>query len=156
MPYLIDGHNLISYLPDISLDDPDDEGKLVTKLKGFAARVRKKIVVVFDNGLPGGESKMSNHSVKVIFASSKRTNADNVIKERIRNQKNPVTWTVISSDNEVLDVARHYRMKAMTSSEFAVVLRRPIRLKSDPSEASNPYLSPDEVDEWMKLFGGET
>jgi predicted RNA-binding protein with PIN domain len=155
MPYLIDGHNLISYLPDISLDDPDDEGKLVTKLKGFAARVRKKIIVVFDNGLPGGESKMSNHSVKVIFASSKRTNADNVIKERIRAQKNPVTWTVVSSDHEVLNVAKQHRMKAMPCPEFATLLRRPVRPKTDPSEATNPYLSPEEVDEWMQLFGGE-
>ena len=35
MPYLIDGHNLIACLPDISLDDPNDEAQLVNKLKGF-------------------------------------------------------------------------------------------------------------------------
>ena len=33
--YLIDGHNLIGQLPDLSLTDPDDEAKLVQKLTGF-------------------------------------------------------------------------------------------------------------------------
>jgi S-adenosylhomocysteine hydrolase len=34
MPYMIDGHNLIGKLPDISLDDPNDEALLVQKLAG--------------------------------------------------------------------------------------------------------------------------
>ena len=37
MNYLIDGHNLIGQLPDISLDDPNDEALLVQKLSGFCA-----------------------------------------------------------------------------------------------------------------------
>lgn len=152
MPYLIDGHNLISYLPDITLDDPDDEAKLVNKLKGFAARVRKKITVIFDNGLPGGESALSNHSVKVIFAASRRTNADRIIRERIRNQRNPAVWTVVSSDQEVMDYAKQHRMNTLTCVEFAQILRRPPRPKHDPSEAANLYISPEEVEEWLQIF----
>ncbi len=33
MHYLIDGHNLIAQISDISLDDPDDEAKLVLRLE---------------------------------------------------------------------------------------------------------------------------
>ena len=54
MPILIDGHNLIGRLPDLRLDDPDDEAKLVLRLRAYAARTRKRITVVFDQGLPGG------------------------------------------------------------------------------------------------------
>ena len=59
MAYLIDGHNLIGQLPDLSLNDPNDEAKLVQKLIGFAARQQKRVVVVFDSGLPGGKSRLS-------------------------------------------------------------------------------------------------
>ena len=58
MPYLIDGHNLIACLPDIDLDDPNDEARLVNRLKGFAAKARSKCIVVFDHGLPGGPLKL--------------------------------------------------------------------------------------------------
>ena len=37
MPHLIDGHNLIASLPDIGMDDPNKEAKLVNKLKSWAA-----------------------------------------------------------------------------------------------------------------------
>ena len=38
MPFLIDGHNLIGRMPGISLDDPDDEARLVAQLRAFCAR----------------------------------------------------------------------------------------------------------------------
>jgi len=33
MPYLIDGHNLIAQMPGFSLSDPDDEARLVLRLR---------------------------------------------------------------------------------------------------------------------------
>ena len=50
MPILIDGHNLIGRLPAISLQDPDDEDKLVRLLKSYQARTGKSLTVVFDAG----------------------------------------------------------------------------------------------------------
>ncbi len=47
MPLLIDGHNLIGRLPDLRLDDPDDEAKLVARLRTYCARTRKRITAVF-------------------------------------------------------------------------------------------------------------
>jgi hypothetical protein len=154
MPYLIDGHNLIGKLPDISLDDPNDEAKLVQKLAGFAARTRKRCIVVFDNGLPGGYSTLSTHSVKVIFAASQRTNADRIMLERIRNTRDCANWTVISSDNEVLRAASQAGMQTMRSAAFATRLQKRERVRRDPrDESANVYVSPQEVDEWLKIFG---
>ena len=106
MPYLIDGHNLIASLPDIDLADPDDEAKLVQKLRGFVARQRNKCTVIFDGGLPGGFSAMSNASVKVIFAASQHSNADSLLKRRISKIPDTRNWTLVSSDNELRDFAR--------------------------------------------------
>ena len=42
MPVLIDGHNLIAKLPGIHLDDPDDEERLVERLRRYQARTGKR------------------------------------------------------------------------------------------------------------------
>ena len=153
MPYLIDGHNLIGQLPDISLDDPNDEALLVQKLAGFFARARQKCVVIFDAGLPGGASRLSTHGVKVVFASH-LSSADQVILERIRKTRDPARWTVVSSDHHVLNVARQRKMNTLRAPEFAALLRRPMPSpKPGLDEAVDTHLSDEEIDDWMRLFG---
>lgn len=151
MPYLIDGHNLIAHLPDLRLDDPDDEAKLVMKLRGFAAARGKRCIVVFDHGLPGGSSRLSTPSVEVIFASAAATNADRIIQERIRGVTDAPNWVVVSSDNEVLADARRHGMRPMRCDKFAVYLSGQARPGQDTH--SNPYVPPNEIDAWMKEFG---
>ena len=155
MPYLIDGHNLIACLPDISLEDPNDEAKLVNKLMGFVARERKLCTVVFDGGLPGGTSTMSTRGVKVIFASAQHINADNVIKRRIGAISDPGNWTLVSSDREVLNFARSHRMKRMTSLQFSQELRRVVAAEETRGEEVNPAVNQDEIDELLDAFGGQ-
>ena len=121
MPYLIDGHNLIGQLPDISLDDPNDEALLVQKLTAFVARTGKRCVVVFDYGLPGGRSRMSTRAVQVVFASQRST-ADRVMIERLGKLKDPRNWVVVSSDNDVLEAARLRKMQTLTSPDFAALM----------------------------------
>ncbi|MBL8161914.1 MAG: NYN domain-containing protein [Anaerolineae bacterium] len=154
MAYMIDGHNLIGQLPDISLDDPNDEAKLIQKLAGFAARTGKRCLVVFDHGLPGGTSRMSSRAVQVVFASA-RSSADRVMMERIKKIPDPLGWTVVSSDRDVQAVARSRRMSTLHSEEFATLLQSPPRPKIDAGEATDVQLSDAEVDEWLDLFGGE-
>ena len=152
MPYLIDGHNLIGQLPDITLDDPDDEARLVQKLTGFVARVRKKCVVVFDAGLPGGASRLSTHQVEVIFASH-LSSADKVIIERIEGIHNPQEWTVVSSDGRVIEAARRRKIKTLRSVEFAKLLQTVTPAPHPGIDiAADTRLSDAEINEWLRLF----
>lgn len=152
MPYLIDGHNLIGQLPDISLDDPDDEAKLVQKLIAFTARTDKRCVVVFDNGLPGGRSRMSTGQVEVVFANN-RSNADRVMMERIQKAKDPGQWIVVSNDNAVLFAAKQRRMKALKSVEFVPMINPPPKpRRKEEDRPVDIHLSPDEVEAWLKIF----
>ena len=153
MPYLIDGHNLIACLPDIDLGSPDVEAKLVIKLRGFAAGGGRKCTVIFDGGLPGGHSSLSNKAVKVIFASAFHANADSLLKQRIRKTRDAANWTLVSSDQEVLDCARRHKMKWMTSDEFARRLQRKSRRQDRRGEDDQAQVPPDEVDEWLDIFG---
>lgn len=156
MPYLIDGHNLIGQLPDISLDDPNDEARLVQKLAGYMARTNKRCTVVFDSGLPGGRSRMSNRTVEVVFAA-RPSDADRLILRRIQRTTDPRNWTVISSDNDVLNAARLKGMQIIKSADFAKMMMTPIRPPRQKQYGGknehDPYVSPAEVDYWLKIFG---
>jgi hypothetical protein len=133
MHYLIDGHNLIGKMPDISLTDPDDVVNLVLRLRQWtAARQKRRVTVIFDGGLPGGAARhLSSRPVKVIFA------------------------TEGSSDREVQAAAKARKMPLVLSGTFAA------RLKPDPSERdvsetpAEPSLDEEEVAEWLELFGPE-
>ena len=153
MPFLIDGHNLIAALPDIDLADEDDEAQLVIKLRGFAARTGKKCTVIFDGGLPGGESRLSNKSVKVIFAASQHSNADSLIMRRILNTRDAPNWTVVTSDREIRNYAGSCRMRTQTSQEFARRLRRNPRRQDPRGEEAHPNQTPEEVEDWLRMFG---
>lgn len=156
MPYLIDGHNLIACLPDISLDDPNDEAQLVNKLKGFAARTRKKCAVIFDHGIPGGNSSMSTRGVQVTFAAAYHTSADDLIKRRINKTSDAPNWILVSSDHEVLNHARRHRMNCVTSTQFARLLQSSQPERTSRGEEINPIVSQEEFDELYQAFGGDS
>ena len=155
MPYLIDGHNLIAGLPDIRLDDPDDEAKLVNKLKSFVAGGGKKCSVVFDGGIPGGQSAMSNNAVKVTFAAAERSNADSIIKRRIQRARDAKYWIVVTSDHEVLNFAHSHGLRTMTASEFARLLRSNGEDQRDLGEEIDPEIHDDDLDFWIRHFGAD-
>jgi predicted RNA-binding protein with PIN domain len=156
VPYLIDGHNLIAQMPDLSLDDPNDEVKLVLRLRQFAGRKRQSITVVFDHGLPGGGSSgLSTGPVKVIFADS-HSNADRIIMERIREAKTPTNIKLVTSDGEIRRAGEARRAEVISSQDFVLMLLKPppgARKKKPPSDKREDVrLSKDEVKEWMRVF----
>lgn len=153
MPYLIDGHNLIGQLKDLSLSDPNDEAILVTRLKAFCARTQKKVTVIFDRGIVGGKSGMSNHTVQVHFVATPGE-ADDLMIKYIQNRiKNHADWTCVSSDERVLRVAKQRGMKIIRSKEFAEGhLNKPITPPRSTKDG-NVKMSNAELSEWLRLFG---
>jgi uncharacterized protein len=149
MPFLIDGHNVIAALDDIDLEDPHDEAKLVLRLRAWAGRVNRKAIVVFDGGLPGGPSRtLSTVDVKVVFAARYHTNADRIIRERMRALPDPGNWTVVSSDHEVRDQALDTGARTLSAQEFVDLLERP----STPEKEKPESVSSVEVAAWLEIF----
>jgi len=155
--YLIDGHNLIASLPDIDLDDPNDEAKLVYKLRSFTARTGKKVTVVFDGGIPGGVSKsLSNSKVTARFAAADHMNADQVLIRLIRKVKNPGAYCLVSSDREIVQAAQNLGISCLSTPAFARLLTPDQSSESDASEKDeNPQLSDEEIAEWLSIFSDE-
>jgi hypothetical protein len=147
MPYLIDGHNLIGAMRDIRLSDPNDEMKLVNKLRSYAARKGKKLTVIFDGGLPGGKSIASNDKVTVIFAAYEHSSADKLIAARIKRLRDPQGWTLVTSDQELLGLAKSYRVRAIRSAAFADTLAH-LPDPPDLGEWIYPITSPSETAYW--------
>jgi hypothetical protein len=62
-------------------------------------------------------------------------------------------WTIISSDNEVLDFARQHKMKTLKSTDFAGQMRLEPRQQDSRGDSIHVQVSSDEVDEWLDIFG---
>lgn len=149
MPLLIDGHNLIGRMADLHLDDPEDETKLVARLRAYAARTGQCLTVVFDQGLPGGRSReLSGGGVEVVFAPTGH-NADGILHERIRRARDPRALVVVTSDREIVAAAQARGARVMRAEEFAAQLSAPPpAIEPEPDER----LSPQEVEEWLRVF----
>ncbi len=124
---LIDGHNLIGKMPNVSLSDPDDELKLLRALENYhAMHPHETMLVVFDPSRDGrgGWSPMRSGvaGIAVRFAPRGST-ADAVIARIVRDEQKPRSVTVVSSDNAVRKSAQERGAKTLSSEEFVVKLR---------------------------------
>jgi predicted RNA-binding protein with PIN domain len=165
--WLIDGHNLIGQLQDISLDDPHDEAKLAFAVRRYCAGGRCKAMIIFDNGITGGVSKqLSNSDVTVVFAPQ-RTSADNLLMQKARtltNDPNYRDFVLVTSDRRISQLAFAYGVETLSSEEFAIMLGfRPVELPAETPNAPrrvvilydkdpNPNISAQEVAYWLPIF----
>ncbi len=155
MHYLIDGHNLISKMDAISLEDPNDEVKMVLLLRKWAAGKRnRKVTVVFDGGVPGGEDQyLSTSKVKVLFAPG-NLSADDLIITRINRVDNPTEYMVVTSDREVQSAARKRKLALITSEDFSPMVDATDSGDDNVEISPDPEISADELTEWLELFNG--
>ncbi len=157
--YLIDGHNLIGsgQIPGIRLDEEDDEWRLVRWLRARRPRLRQNIVVVFDGGVPGGRSRgLSGGGVSVIFAAAHRSRADRVILNRLQAERPATHVQVVTNDAVLRQAALGQGATVLSAADFVARCNQ-IRKKRRPThhtQPSEPPLSPQEMEYWLKQFGG--
>lgn len=147
MAYIIDGHNLIGVLPDISLSQPDDEARLIDRLLSYRAAVGSDIVVFFDRSryAAAGSHRGAPHSnsgIEIRYAAAEQT-ADDAIVEFLRGCKQPGQFAVVTNDHGLINRVRAMGASVLPASQFSARLarRKPkpgpaTRLKESP--APNP------------------
>ncbi len=149
---VIDGHNLIGQMLEISLSDPHDEEKLVARLEEYHRERGRPIIVVFDPGQgPPPAKRLQGKGIKVLFAPP-GSKADTLIINLLKKSPSPKGLTVVSSDREVRRAARARRAKMITAQRFARMLSRPKRLPFTEPTIKEEGLSSSEVKEWMAIF----
>ena len=147
MPYLIDGHNLIGKMPDIHLKDLDDETALIEYLEIFFKKIRKKAIIFFDRGQPGGNNQISLAFVQARFVLQPEI-ADQAIINFLRSKRGEAhNFTVISSDNAVRSTAKHIGARLMKSQEFIRFLNGNEKITTEKAGDSE-----NDVDFWLKRF----
>ena len=138
-------------MPDLHLDDPNDEGKLLEYLKRYRARSGHRLTVIFDAGLTYHPAKSRKKGgITIQFAPHGKT-ADQLIKQRLRKVQNPQAMTVVSSDQAVQQAARQAQVRIVSSQQFAQEL---LDLSAPAAEDNRTHLklSEDEVEAWLKIF----
>ena len=155
MHFLVDGHNLIGQMPDISLSDPDDEDQLIDRLHRFVLRYpRHQVTVVFDGGRYGHPPARDPQRVRSIFARSPG-DADGRLIQILEGCPNPPGYTLVSADRAVRTAAKTRAITVMPPAEFILLLhtpapqRRSLRRGARP-EPKQPRAA---VDEWLQIFG---
>ena len=149
MSILIDGHNMIGSLPTISLQDPDDEEKLVLLLTSYRARTGRSVAVVFD---PGQSSALSQRrrqgGIEIVFAPQ-GSSADAVIARRVRRSRELQGLRVVTSDHQLASLAAQHGARVQSAEAFAAELSAQ---QDAPPEWKDVPPSPDEVEAWLSVF----
>jgi uncharacterized protein len=149
VPILIDGHNLIGRMPFLSLQDPDDEEKLVRLFKSYRARTGKSIAVVFDPGIASALSGSRREGgVEVVFAP-RHSSADAIIARRVQKSRNPRDYLVITSDSELANMVTRRGARVESSEDFVSELAGLGDVEPDRGDV---HLSSEEVEAWLSLF----
>lgn len=137
----------------MSLQDLDDEIQLVNLLQEFCRIRRKQVEVYFDNAPPGSPGARNYGRVVARFIRQGRT-ADQAIQMKLKRLGGEArNWTVVSSDGEVQTNARAVRAKILTAEVFAQQLFDALGDTADSYLEPESDLSPEEVEDWMQIFG---
>ncbi len=153
---VVDGYNLIHAMPELArLVDTDLErarDALVAMLAVYRSKRNVRITVVFDGRGTATQQTRPPGGVEVVFSRAPQ-NADAKIKNMLALEKNPRSWTVVTSDRSIVIFARDYGAKTIPSAEFAAQLGPGIpNLGSGRPVEQEAPLSPAEVLEWEEYF----
>jgi len=138
MPRLVDGDNLLGSWPGRKRSQAERRA-LAGELARFAARERRRLVLVFDGPDQGMPAKGD-----VLYSGPGRS-ADQAILALLREQKDRAGWTVITNDRSLADQCRWLG----ASVERCDIFRKKVQ---QPGAAEKPAAELD-VDDWMKIFG---
>jgi uncharacterized protein len=156
MPWIIDGHNLIPKIPDITLSMTDDEEQLIKLLIAFVRVKRKDVTVYFDNAPIGVEKNQRYGNVSVHYVRKGRS-ADEAIRGKLKQLgKSAKNWTVVSSDRAIQSEARSVGAGVISSEEFSrSIISATNDLDMDNGVAHEVYPDDEEVELWLEFFKRE-
>ena len=152
---IVDGYNLIYQFPELRriLERDLDTARegLLNRIGLYASEKHVQAVVIFDGDgrvMPDTEKRSV---VKVVY-SKPPEKADPVIKRMIEKDYDK-DIVVVSSDREIVNYARLYSVKTISSNRFAhEILEKP---KNEVEKKFDTSMSQNELDEWLHLFGVE-
>jgi len=140
MPRIVDGDNLLGAWPGRDRSDTEKR-ELVRQIDRLSTRESGRTVIVFDGIAPAWASFRD-----VLFAGGGRS-ADAVILERLRRDRDPRGWTVVTNDRSLADRCRAIGARVEGTKAFRG--RLAVEGASEKTEGDT------DVDYWLRQFGDE-
>ena len=133
MHWLVDGNNLMHLLPELMWTTPDagQPAALAALIKPYRDAKSLKITIFFDGGEDMRQTRLSGVAV---FFSGPEKNADELILERMKNDKG---FGLISNDQALCAVARGMGAQTVSASIFAQKLKADYKIDHEDSEGWN-------------------
>jgi uncharacterized protein len=121
---IIDGHNLIGALPDEDLANPDDEIRLLARLRSYRSHSGQDMLVFFDSGdLPARFPDLSTEGVRVRFAAPGQS-ADDAIIDFLNSRQEPGQYALVTNDQDLRFRAARAGASVQSATNFAQRLAR--------------------------------
>ncbi len=128
-------------MPDIHLNEPEDEARLLARLRAYRSFSGQDLVVFFDSGdLPAPMGQASNRSspgVSVRFSRPGQT-ADDAIVAFLQGRPQPGQYAVVTNDVELIWRVQSAGASAVRASDFVTKLARPAAYNRRPAEEPAP------------------
>jgi predicted RNA-binding protein with PIN domain len=152
MTYLIDGHNLIPKMPDLSLDQLDDEQELIDRLTSFSVSRDCQVEIYFDRGQVNSLHDYQRGRVHIHFVRPPMIADDAILARLIGIGKAAKNYTVVTNDQTVQNRARRLGAAILSSARFAGQIQESKKLKKSDQENVQTQTSQNEIDEWLEVF----
>jgi predicted RNA-binding protein with PIN domain len=149
MHLIVDGYNLLAGAGSLSVHLESARETLVRDLAAYRHRKNYLITVVFDGWQQGQLSEQREHHAGVQVIYSKRGERADQVIQRLARQYG-VDCAVVTSDHEIVNVAKAYGAFIMGSREFAGKLRM-----SSDAAGTLPYKELDSGDDTRPRRGPE-
>jgi predicted RNA-binding protein with PIN domain len=152
MNYIIDGHNLVPYVPSMSLSDLDDELKLTAFVSEFCRLSRSHAELYFDGAPPPQKSPSGGGQVHVHFVRKGTPADEEIIRFMHHAGHNARNYTLVSSDHHIQSEARSLGVTILDSPVFAQRMIQVLSAEKTTSDKAEPGLSEQEVQGWLDEF----
>jgi predicted RNA-binding protein with PIN domain len=152
VPYLIDGNNLLGSWGGPHGDD-DRRHEVVRRVAAFCRGRNAKATVVFDGHPLRADlaaQELGPVSVRVPEAG---TDADTLIRELVERAPRAADLIVVTSDKALYSYVKTLGAAVLRAHEWNA-LERQIEARRPPAAGAEKPDREDDVDGWLKKFGG--
>ncbi|MCK4343292.1 MAG: NYN domain-containing protein [Phycisphaerae bacterium] len=158
MPVVIDGNNLLYAARDV--EDPAlliGRSMLCDTLGKWARRYNEEVHVVFDGPSPSAPlaAQIGHPDIQVTYSGA-GISADAIVIDILETHSAARRMVVVSTDHDIIRVAKRRRAKSVRSEEFWAALKkdlaRPLPKRPEPEE-KEAGLSSEATQRWLEEFG---
>lgn len=153
MPVVVDGHNLLWAVQDLS-DEVISDVQLCRIVGRYLKLTGQKGQIIFDGIGPPDKSGFENISDVEVFFAGQNTDTDTVIEKKITASTAPKRLIIVSTDRRLRRAARARKATAIKSEDFWVDVQKRMRAKSRSREPAEKRLglTDSETEQWLEFF----